>query len=95
MESQSLNLCKYKDLLGKPGEGLHSYRVFDIAILDTILTIVLGLLLAKIFNITKFHGILLSFLLGIVFHKIFCVETTINKLLRDRFKVQIARKEEN
>ena len=28
--------CKYKDSLGKPKKGLHSYRVFDISVLDVL-----------------------------------------------------------
>ena len=34
-----IDLCKYKDILGKPGQGVHSYRIFNIAIVDVILTI--------------------------------------------------------
>ena len=34
--------CKYKDALGKPNEGLHSYRVFNISIIDVLLTILLA-----------------------------------------------------
>ena len=33
--------CKYKDVLGEPKKGLHSYRVFDIAVMDVLLTFVL------------------------------------------------------
>ena len=81
-----LNLCQYKDILGKPNEGIRKkLRLFNISIIDVLLTIVLGLLLARIFKLTKFNGILLSLLLSIIFHKIFCVETTINKLLKDKF----------
>jgi hypothetical protein len=73
-------------VLGKPNEGIRQkLRLFDISIIDVLLTIVLGLLLARIFAITKFNGILLSFLLGLVFHKIFCVETKVSKLLNDKF----------
>jgi hypothetical protein len=73
-------------VLGKPNEGIRQkLRLFDISIIDVLLTIVLGLLLARIFAITKFNGILLSFLLGLVFHKIFCVETKVSKLLSDKF----------
>ena len=32
--------CQYKDILGKVGEGPHSLRIFDIAIVDVILTII-------------------------------------------------------
>ena len=30
-------LCKYKDALGKPKTGIHSYRIFNIAIADLII----------------------------------------------------------
>jgi len=33
-------LCNYSELFGKVGEGLHSYRIFDIAIIDVIATII-------------------------------------------------------
>ena len=38
-------LCKYKDIFGKVGEGLHSYRLFNIAIVDVISTIFVAYLL--------------------------------------------------
>jgi hypothetical protein len=31
-----MELCKYKDMFGKPGEGAHSYRILNIAIVDVI-----------------------------------------------------------
>ena len=33
-------LCKYKDALGKPEKGIHSYRFMNIAIIDVIMTII-------------------------------------------------------
>tara|TARA_Y100000590_G_scaffold106658_1_gene121342 strand:+ start:216 stop:461 length:246 start_codon:yes stop_codon:yes gene_type:complete len=75
--------CKYKDILGKPKTGLHSYRVFDIAVVDFLLTI----LLAKFFEFYMMKGIpfwkilIVTFILGIIVHRIFCVKTTIDKLL--------------
>jgi len=33
-------LCKYKDILGKPGEGIHSIRLFNVAIMDVLFTII-------------------------------------------------------
>ena len=75
--------CKYKDILGKPKTGLHSYRVFDIAVVDFLLTI----LLAKFFEFYMMKGIpfwkilIVTFILGNIVHRIFCVKTTIDKLL--------------
>lgn len=78
-------LCQYKDIFGKVGEGVHSIRIFNIAIVDVILTILGAYLLHKyvgIFKKYKFYQVLIGlFILGIVLHKIFCVRTTVDKIL--------------
>ena len=35
-----IDLCKYKNALGVPGKGIHSYRICNIAIADVIMTII-------------------------------------------------------
>jgi len=75
------DLCKYKDALGIPGKGIHSYRIFGIAIMDVIMTIIGAAFISWITK-WKFSYTLISlFLLGIFLHRIFCVRTTIDKLL--------------
>ncbi len=79
-----MNLCKYKDIFGKPKEGVHSYRIFDIAIVDLLLTLIGGYLIHKYYAykyISLSLTIFIFFILGIVMHKLFCVNTTINSLL--------------
>lgn len=82
--------CAYKDMLGKPNEGVHSYRIYNIAIVDVILTVVLALIIWGIFiwlnvmnfNIGSFIFVLLTlFIIGVILHKLFCVDTTINRLI--------------
>ena len=75
-------LCKYKDIFGKVGEGAHSYRVFNIAIVDVLLTILLGVII-HIVNPkwSLLYILIVLFILGIVAHRIFCVRTTIDRLL--------------
>ena len=74
-------LCKYKDILGKPNQGVHSYRIFNIAIVDVLLTI-LGAYILSIFTNYKFIYTLIGmFILGIILHRLFCVRTTVDKLL--------------
>jgi hypothetical protein len=34
--------CKYADIFGKPGTGLHSFRLYDFAVVDVLLTVALG-----------------------------------------------------
>ena len=76
-------LCNYSELFGKVGEGLHSYRIFDIAIIDVIATIIGAYFLhKKVFKECKYYEVLIGlFLMGIILHRIFCVRTTIDKIL--------------
>jgi len=71
-------LCQYKDVLGKPNEGIHRYRVFNIAIVDVLLTIMLSFFISWLFSTEIACTLLVIFLLGILLHRIFCVNTTIN-----------------
>ncbi len=73
--------CKYKDSFGKPGEGAHKYRLFGLAIVDVILTIVISLIIAWFWG-KKFWMILLAFfILGEILHIFFCVKTPITNFL--------------
>lgn len=74
-------LCKYKNALGKPKEGLHKYRIFNIAIIDLLLTIIVAIIISYIMKMNVFIVFIILFLLGIIMHRLFCVRTTIDKLL--------------
>jgi hypothetical protein len=75
-------LCQYKDILGKPGQGIHSYRIFNIAYVDVLFTIVGAYIIYLFLPKINYFVILISlFILGIILHKIFCVRTTIDKYL--------------
>ena len=75
-------LCQYKNILGKVGEGVHSYRIANLAVVDILLTILLAFLIYLMLPMYGFGYILLAvFLLGIILHQIFCVKTTIDKLI--------------
>ena len=87
-----MSLCQYKDIFGKPGEGAHQYRVFDIAIVDTFMTIIIAILISLLINyvynfdyvyipITSCFISIILFIIGIFMHRLFCVRTTIDKLL--------------
>ncbi len=75
------SLCKYKNLFGKPGKGVHSFRIFNIAVVDVILTILGAFLISFVMKFNFFSTLLVLFLLGIIMHRLFCVRTTIDKLL--------------
>ena len=76
-----MNLCKFKDIFGKPNTGLHSIRVFNIAIVDVLLTVLLAYLITTVFH-TRFNVTLATlFIGGIILHRTFCVKTAIYKFL--------------
>ena len=74
--------CQYSDIFGKVGEGVHSYRVFNVAVVDVLLTVLLAYVIKLFMPNTSFILILVAmFLVGIAVHRIFCVKTTVDKLL--------------
>jgi len=76
-----MSLCKYKDALGKPNQGIHSYRLFGVAIADVLMTIVGAFIISFVFRVKFITTLIVLFLLGIFLHRIFCVRTTVDKLL--------------
>jgi hypothetical protein len=46
-----MDLCKYKNILGEPGKGIHSYRLFGVAIADVIMTIIAAALISYFFTL--------------------------------------------
>jgi hypothetical protein len=75
--------CKYKNIFGKPNEGLHRYRILDIAMIDVICTILLAKAIQfyLIPEVNIYMILFWCFFLGILLHRVFCVRTTIDKLL--------------
>ena len=76
-----MSLCKYKNALGEVNKGIHSYKFMGISMVDVILTIIAAFLISYFFKISFFYTSISLFVLGIVLHRLFCVRTTIDKLL--------------
>ena len=75
-----MSLCKYRDSFGKVGEGVHSFRLFNIAIVDTLLTFVLAYIINSYLKSNLLILFFLLLFLSILIHKAFCVETTLTKM---------------
>jgi len=82
-----MSLCKYKNIFGEVNTGIHTVRIFNIAIFDVLGTIIVGILL-QFFLLRMFSFyidltlvLVVLFSLGILLHRLFCVRTTIDKLL--------------
>lgn len=74
-------LCKYKHIFGREREGAHALRVFNVAVVDLVLTVALGWAVAKWTGYNAVLVVLALFFLGIIMHRLFCVNTTVNMLI--------------
>ena len=76
-------LCKYKDMFGEAGStaGLRKYRIFGIALLDTVVVLLSAILIAWTFRLSYIKTIIAIFILGIVVHRAFCVRTAVDKMI--------------
>lgn len=74
--------CPYKDLFGAPGTGAHSYRIADVAVVDTGLTALLAYAIARYYEKPFWTVFLILFLIGEVMHYHFCVQTTFIKWIK-------------
>lgn len=86
------SLCKYKFIFGKPNKGIHAHRLLGFAIADVIATILGGIFIGILYNYyinkkielnNKYisYSIICAFIVGIIMHKLFCVDTKLNLLI--------------
>ena len=91
-----MTLCRFRDIAGKPGEGIHSARIPSSGGVNSLAAVDLGLtaVAAALINISlskgeSFGQWMLGFgalffaiwALGIVLHGVFCVQTPITRAL--------------
>jgi hypothetical protein len=79
MKIGGLDLCQYKDIFGRPREGAHAYRIFDIAVVDVAATVVVAYVIARVFGFAFWKSLVVLFIVGIISHRAFCVRTTVDK----------------
>lgn len=72
-------LCLYKDIFGRPREGAHAYRLFDIAVVDVAATVIVAFIVARVFGLVFWKSLIALFIIGIISHRAFCVRTTVDK----------------
>jgi prolipoprotein diacylglyceryltransferase len=83
-----MSLCQYKNMFGFPNEGAHSIRIYNIAIVDVVATIIAAYFIHQYIqknygkmNISFIQTLFILFLIGIILHRLFCVRTTVDKVL--------------
>ena len=73
--------CRYKDALGTPGQGIHSYRIFNIPIVDVFGTLAGAYVVSKATGVQYGWSALFLFALGTFLHWLFCVQTPVTRFL--------------
>jgi hypothetical protein len=86
MKILGIDLCDYKDIFGRPREGAHAYRIFDIAVVDVAATVVVAFIIARVFGIVFWKSLVVLFIIGIISHRAFCVRTTVDKWIFPNIK---------
>ena len=76
-----MGFCKYKNMFGAPNTGVHSYRIFNLAMVDVVMSVLGAYVISKWTKRPFFNTLLLLFIAGIIMHRLFCVRTTVDKLL--------------
>ena len=80
-----MSLSKYRDIAGKPNEGIHASRIGSFAAVDLIGTMMIGGFLGYYFVSPDITGMLIGFfglmILAIICHSIFGVDTSLNMIL--------------
>jgi len=67
--------CPYAFIFGKPGEGAHSTRFLGYAVVDSVGTVLLAILLAYMFNTGFWITLLYTFIVGEILHYIMGAQT--------------------
>ena len=68
-------------MFGAPGTGVHAYRFAGLAVVDVVLTLLAAWPLGRWLRISFPAAAALLFLTGIVMHRLFCVQTSVDRLL--------------
>jgi len=79
-------LCQFRDIFGEPGKGVHAYRLFGVAIVDVVATVVAAKVLHVVMrnrlpHVGFWHWLVLLFIAGIVMHRLFCVRTVVDRVV--------------
>lgn len=73
-----MGLCRYKDIFGKPNEGVHKPRVLGVAAVDLVATIVAAAAISYLSKRNFFLVLVILMLAAIAAHRAFCVNTALN-----------------
>lgn len=73
-------LCRYADIFGKPQEGAHRH-FGGVAMVDVLATLLAAYAIAYYYHFKTWKVFVILILLSIPIHVLFCVDTTLTKLI--------------
>jgi hypothetical protein len=76
--------CKFSNSFGTEGEGIHSTRVFGVAAVDLLATVLVAFACSMFFGASLWRCLFVLIALGIVAHRVCCVNTAVNVCLFGR-----------
>jgi hypothetical protein len=76
-----MSLCKYKEAFGKPGEGIHRFRIYDFSVVDILVTLLGASLISYFSGVSLRYVIPFTFVFGVFVHRMLCVRTTVDRML--------------
>ena len=72
-----------KDLFGKPRTGPHSFRIFDVAVVDVLGTIGLAWILMKFTQLDFVSSLIIMFIIGSAAHALVGVRTKFTEVVEE------------
>ena len=76
-----MDLCQYQHMFGEPNQGIHRFRLGGIAVVDVLFTLMGAFFLSFLMRWNVVLVTIGMFVLGIIMHRLFCVRTTVDRLL--------------
>ena len=77
-----MNLCRYKEVFGRPNEGIHSHRFLGLAAADMLQTLLLAIVVSYVSGVCFWKVCLAVFVFAEIVHYAFCVDTAVIRWLR-------------
>ena len=76
-----MNLCKYKDLFGKPEERTLRDPIFGLALIDMGVVLMSCYGVSKLLNFSFLIVFFIVMVISVIAHRAFCVRTAVDKFL--------------
>lgn len=78
-----MDLTKYANIFGEPNKGVHSYRIYNFAIVDVLGTVGIAYILSNYIDVNLIILFILLIIISIPIHNLFGVKTTLTEKIKN------------